>query len=80
MRHSDRFHEHVTLASSQPRHIVIYCSGAGNQPPDPEPFPNAIIFCITGGKSFALTNTRGDGPGDARNTIDGSDLALANLL
>ena len=35
VRHSDSFHEHVTLTSSQPRHIVIYCSGAGNQPPDP---------------------------------------------
>ena len=79
-RHSDSLHEHVTVTSPRPQRVIIFCTGAGNKPPNPEMFPDSIIFCITGGKSFALTGTRGDGDEDQRNTICETDSALTNLL
>ena len=80
IRHSDSLHEHVTITSSQPQRIIIFCTGAGNKPPAPETFPDSIIFCITGGKSFALTGTRGDGDDGERYTICETDSSLISLL
>ena len=77
VRHSGKFHEHVTVTSPRPRRLIIFCSGAGNNPPDRGRFPDAVVYCITGGSSFALTGTLSDGWDGKKRTLDHTDLAIA---
>ena len=46
IRHSDSLHEHVTITSSQPQRIIIFCTGAGNKPPPQKRFQTLLSFAL----------------------------------
>ena len=58
--HSDFLGVSVTLTSSEPQYIVIYCAGLGNSPPPTSWFDNAIVFVVRGKSAYGLTGMRPD--------------------
>ena len=80
IKHNDKFHEHVTLTSSNPTVFIIYCQGVGNYLPDFHKFKDALVLCITGGKSFAPTGTLLGGYDDDVRIVDDTDASTAELV